>query len=131
MASINKEISLAVDADRAWALLRDPGAVHRAFPGVVAETAVEGDLRVVTFANGMVVRERIVDVDDARRRVAYSVIEGGFQHHHASMHIVAEGAGRSRLVWTSDFLPGERAAHMLPLIDAGAEAFQRAAERSA
>jgi pantoate--beta-alanine ligase len=67
---------------------------------------------------------------DARRRVAYSVIEGGFQHHHASMHIVAEGAGRSRLVWTSDFLPGERAAHMLPLVDAGAEAFRRAAERS-
>ena len=42
------------------------------------------DTRVVTFANGLVVHERIVDVDDDARRLAYTVLDGPFTHHHAT-----------------------------------------------
>ncbi len=60
IASIIKDIPRAVSADTAWALLRDAGAVHRAFPGVLVDCVREGDVRVVTFANGLAARERIL-----------------------------------------------------------------------
>jgi len=41
----------------------------------VLDTRLEGDSRLVTFADGTVVRERIIDVDDRARRIAYSVVE--------------------------------------------------------
>ncbi len=79
----------------------------------------------MAFANGMVVRERIVDIDDARRRVAYGVVGGRFDHHSASMQIVPEGEDCCRV---SDFLPDEVDAVMRPLVEQGTEAFRRAAE---
>jgi hypothetical protein len=85
MPSITVEKPLDVSADHAWALLRDTGSAHKAFPGVLTACEQEGDLRTATFAAGMSVQERIVDVDDARRRVAYTIVNRGFDHHHASM----------------------------------------------
>lgn len=132
MASIINETALAVDAGRAWALLREVGAAHLAFPGVLRGCVREEDgVRRVTFADGTEIRERIVTVDDARRRVAYAVIGGRFAHHSASMRIFAEGPGHSRFVWVSDFLPDQAAAFVAPLVEQGAEAFRRAAEGGA
>ncbi len=125
MASIHREVQLEVSADQAWSVLREVGKPHEAFAGVLTDATIEGDVRTVTFANGMVARERIVDVDEERRRVAYSVQSAPFTHHHASMRIVAEGEGRSRFIWTSDFLPAELAPSVLPLVEAGCSAFSR------
>lgn len=109
-----------------WAALRDVGAVHRRLaPGFVVDTRLDGDARIVTFANGMVVRELIVDVDDAARRVAYAVIGGRPTHHHASMQVFADGAGRSRLVWITDVLPLEAALPIGQMVEQGAEVMQR------
>ena len=72
MASIRKEISIKASPDDVWAAVRDVGAVHRRLAeGFVTDTRLDGDARVVTFANGMVLRELIVDIDDATRRFAY------------------------------------------------------------
>ena len=128
MASIIKDVPLAVSAEQAWALLRDPGAAHRAFPGVLADCVRDGDERVVTFANGMVLRERILSVDETHRRVAYAALGEHFVHHSASMQIIPDGAARSRFFWASDFLPEEVGAQMLPLIEQGCAAFRQAAE---
>ncbi len=66
MASIRKEIPLEVSAEHVWSVVRDVGALHtRLVPGFVVDTRLEPDARVVTFGNGMVVRELIVDLDDA------------------------------------------------------------------
>ena len=43
--------------DRAWAALRDVGNAHRAFAGVLTDARLDGDRRVVTFANGVVAKE--------------------------------------------------------------------------
>src|SRR5262245_5879955 len=99
MASLRREIELARDPDEVWDVIRDVGAVHRRLAReFVVDTTMEADLaaRVVTFANGAVVRELIVDVDDDRRRVAYAVVEGplGSTHHNASFE-VTPGPGRS------------------------------------
>ena len=125
MASIHKEIPLAAPAEEVWAALRDVANPHRLFRGVLADARLEGDTRVVTFADGLAVRERIVAVDDERRRVAYAVLREGLVHHSASMQVFAEGQGRSRFVWVSDFLPDDLAASFGPLIDQGAAALKR------
>lgn len=127
MASIIKDIPLAVGAETAWALLRDPGAAHRAFPGVLVDCVREGDDRVVTFASGLVARERILSVDETHRRVAYAVLGEHFAHHSASMQILPDGPG-SRFFWASDFLPEEMATGIRPLIEQGCAAFRQAAE---
>ena len=131
MASVIKAIELSVPADAAWAMLRDVGAADKAFPGVLTASRLEGGVRVVNFANGMEVRERIVNIDDAGRRVAYGVIEGRFSHHHASMQILAEGENQSRFVWISDFLPEEAEPLVRGLVDQGAAALKSVLEGGA
>lgn len=126
MASIHKEVPVAAPAEEVWAALRDVGNVHRLFPGVLVDSRLESGTRVVAFADGSVARERIVAVDDDRRRVAYAVLREGLVHHGASMRVLAEGQGNSRFVWTSDFLPDGLAASIGPRIEQGAAAIQRA-----
>ena len=125
MTSIQREVSLDVSVERAWAALRDVGNVDRLFAGVLVDAKLEGDVRTVTFNNGRVVRERIVDIDDERRRVAYGVLGPPFAHHNASMQVLEEAGGRSRFVWISDFLPADLAATITPLVDEGCRAMQR------
>ena len=135
MASIHKEISLAAGAEAVWDVVRDVGAVHTRFaPGFVTDTVMEEGARVVSFANGFVAREVIVDVDEAARRLAYSVRSERLAHHNASFQVFAEGAG-SRLVWIADVFPNEAAATVGAMMDDGfkatREALGRLAETSA
>ncbi len=75
MASIHHEIAVEVGAEQAWAALRAVGAAHELFAPVLVDGKLEGDTRSVCFANGMKVRERILDIDDSRRRLAYTVLD--------------------------------------------------------
>jgi polyketide cyclase/dehydrase/lipid transport protein len=125
MASIHHEITVQVDAARAWQALRAVGDAHKLFAPVLVDGRLEGDTRTVTFANGMIVRERILDVDDRRRRVAYTVLDGpGMSYHHASMRIVEAGQGQCAFVWITDFLPEELRASLTPLIEQGSRALK-------
>ena len=72
MATIWREAPLAVSAARAWAALRRVDLAHKLFSPVLIEGAMNGDVRIVTFATGLVVRERVIAVDEARQRIAYS-----------------------------------------------------------
>jgi hypothetical protein len=129
MASIQKEILLDADPDTVWDAVRDVGAPHsRLTPGVLLDTVLDGAARVVTFANGAVVREVVVDIDDECRRFAYAVVDGPFAHHNASMQVIADGGGRSRLIWTTDLLPEELAPTVTGLIEQGAAAMKRTLE---
>lgn len=131
MASIHREITIEAPAETVWAAVRDVGNVHvRLCPGVLTDARLEGDSRVVTFANGMAVRERIVDIDDAKRRFAYAVVDGRPTHHNASMQVVDEGEGRSRLIWITDLLPQEVVAPIAALVELGAAAMQRTLNRT-
>jgi hypothetical protein len=121
MACIRKEILVEASAERVWDAVRDIGALHhRLVPGFVVDTRLEADGRIVTFGNGMVVRELIVDLDDATRRLAWSARGGRLTHHNASVQVFAEGAERSRLVWIADLLPDERADDIRAMIEQAA-----------
>jgi carbon monoxide dehydrogenase subunit G len=107
MATLHEEIRVAAPADRVWDAVRDVGALHtRLVPGFVVDTKMEGTTRVVTFGNGMTVREPIVSIDDARRRLAWTATGGRATHYNAVMEVVADGDA-SRVIWTIDLLPDE------------------------
>ncbi|HET6408435.1 MAG TPA: SRPBCC family protein [Chthoniobacteraceae bacterium] len=131
MASILKDIVINTSAEKVWDVVRDIGAVHRRFvPGLVTDVRLESDARVVTFANGMVVRELIVDLNDETRRFAYAAVGGDFKHHNASMQVFADGEGRCRLVWITDLLPDEIAQSIRAIIDQGAVIMQATLEQA-
>ena len=131
MASIRREMLVATDPARAWDAMRDVGAVHtRLAPGFVVDTRMEPGARVVTFANGLVARELIVDVDDAARRVAWAVVGGRLSHHNASLQVFADGGSRCRVVWIADLLPDEMAPPIAAMIDQGLGAMKQTLERA-
>lgn len=132
MASIRREIVIDASPEDVWAAVRDVGAVHRRLaPGFVLETALDAGARVVTFANGITVRELIVDIDDAARRLAYAAVGGRSTHHNASMQVLADGAASTRLVWITDVLPHSVAEPIAAMMEQGADAMRRTLDRRA
>jgi len=132
MASIRKELIVDASADHVWAALRDIGQVHtRLAREFVIDTRLDGDSRLVTFANGEVVRERIVDIDDRARRLAYAVVDWRTTHHNASFQVTPDGDGRSRLTWITDLLPDSLADLVSGFVDQGCVAIKRTLETSA
>jgi len=126
MASIHKEISLAASPEAVWDVVRDVGAVHTRFaPGFVTDVVMEDGARMVTFGNGLVAREVIVDVGEASRRLAYSVRSERLSHHSASFQVLPDGAG-CRLTWIADVLPDAAAATVSAMMDDGMVAAKRA-----
>jgi len=132
MASIRKELIVDASADHDWAALRDIGQVHtRLAREFVIDTRLDGDSRLVTFANGEVVRERIVDIDDRARRLAYAVVDWRTTHHNASFQVTPDGDGRSRLTWVTDLLPDALADLVGGFVEQGCVAIKRTLETSA
>jgi uncharacterized protein YndB with AHSA1/START domain len=131
MASIHKEMLIAAPVERVWAAVRDIGDIHTRFArGFVVDTRVEGTSRFVTFANGMVVREQIVDIDERRRRLAYSIVDWQLTHHNASFQVFPDRPGRSRLVWIADLLPNELADLVGGFMQQGCAAITRTLEQA-
>jgi Polyketide cyclase / dehydrase and lipid transport len=132
MASIHKDIPIDAHPDDVWAAVRDFGALHtRLVPGFVRDTRLEGDARIVTFANGTVARELLVDCDEVRRRLVYAAVSERIRQHSASVQVVADGGGRSRLIWTVDVLPHEMAPYIGAQMDQAALTMQKTLGRSA
>ena len=130
MASIHREIVVNAAPETVWEAVRDVGAIHtRLAPGFVVDTRLEADARVVTFGNGMVARELIVDIDDATRRLVWSVVGGRMTHHNASLQIFGDGEGRSRVVWIADLLPHELAGAIGGMIEQGMGVMKHTLER--
>ena len=94
MASIRKEISTTACPEDVWDAIRDVGALHtRLVPGFVVDTQLHPGERVVTFANGMTIREPIVAIDDQDRRLVWSAVGGRLTHYNASAQVFANEDG--------------------------------------
>ena len=127
MASIHKDIPIDAPADHVWAAVRDFGAVHRRLaPGFVVDARLDGEARIVTFANGNVAREVLVDCDEARRRLVYAIASERVSHYNASVQVQADGETRSRLIWIVDVLSNAIAPIIAGQMDQAALAMQRA-----
>src|SRR5499425_3628727 len=110
MATIRKEITTTAKPDQVWSAIQDIGALHtRLVPGFVVDTKLEPGARIVTFANGITVRERIVTIDDQAKRLVWSVVSERFTHHNGSLQVFVNADGETNVVWIADLLPDEAA----------------------
>jgi hypothetical protein len=127
MASIHKELHVAASAGKVWEVFRDVWAVHtRLAPGFVTDCRRDGEDRIVTFANGLVAREVIVDLDDAARRLVYSARSERLEHHNASFQIFEDGPGCCTVVWIADVLPHAAAGPIGAMMEQGVAAMSKA-----
>ena len=126
MASIRRETVIEASPQNVWEALRDVGALHtRLAPGFVKDVTLEPGVR-----SGMVLRERIVSVDDATRRVVWSATGGTLSHHNGSAQVFDEGEARSRFVWIADVLPDAAAAPIAGLMEQGLAVIKRHLEQT-
>lgn len=120
MASIRTEALIEARPEAVWSALRDWGGLHeRVAPGFAVDTKLEGTDRIVTFFNGSVVREILVDLDDDARRLAWSIVDGPYTHHNGAVQVFDEAGDRSRIVWIADLLPDELAERTTELMQRG------------
>ena len=93
MASIRKEILLAAAPEAVWDVVRDIGAVATRFaPGFVVNVQMEPGARLVTFGNGMVARETIVDLDETIHEL---IADANGHHVHVGARIQGVGTRAS------------------------------------
>lgn len=118
MATIYKKLELALDAETLWKRVADVGGISELLDGI-SHSAVDGNTRSCTLANGAQLTEQIISVDQTRRRVAYTITAGPlpFTFHAASMAVEAGGEGRSALTWITDVAPDELAGPLGQMID--------------
>ena len=132
MPTIRTEFAVDADADAVWDAVRDVGAVHRRLaPGFVTDVRLEEGARIVTFGNGLVIRERLIEIDDTARRLAYSATGGRAEHHNASIEVFSDGPGRCRVRWITDLLPDSVAGLVGAMIEQGTEAMRQTLGRTA
>ena len=132
MATIRKEMQLNAPLGAVWGALADFQNVHRRLaPGFVAHSKPDGDgARVITFANGTVVKETLVTLDEQRHRLVYVVSSERIVHHNASAEIFADGPDRCRFIWTTDVLPDAIAPYIDEQMSEGAKAMKQTLERA-
>jgi hypothetical protein len=130
MASIIKTIDTVAPVRLVWSAIRDIGALHtRLVPGFVTDTVLDEDVRIVTFANGMVMREPIITIDDEHRRLVWSV-EGGLpDHYNGAAQAIEQPDGTTVVMWTADFKPDELTDTVEAMMTDGAAAMKVALDR--
>jgi len=132
MATIRSELKTRAPASEVWSAVRDIGALHtRLVPGFVTDTKLEPGARIVTFVNGVTLREPIVSLDDDARRLVWTHEGGRAAHYNGALEVAELADGLTSVVWTADFLPDDISAYMSQAIEAGMAAMQRSLERLA
>jgi hypothetical protein len=132
MGTIRSELKTAAKASDVWSAIRDIGALHtRLVPGFVVDTKLEPRARVVTFVNGVTLREPIVSLDDEARRLVWTHEGGRARHYNGALEVSELPDGLTSVVWTADFLPDDIRDYFSQAIDAGMAAMQRSLDRLA
>ena len=132
MASITKNIETTAPVQSVWSAIRDIGALHtRLVPGFVLDTVLDGDARIVTFANGMVIREPIITIDEEHDRLVWSAEGPQFEHYNSSAQAIEQADDTTVVVWTADFKPDELANVVDEMMTVGAAAMKTALDTNA
>ncbi|HZE38475.1 MAG TPA: SRPBCC family protein [Stackebrandtia sp.] len=123
MVSVIKEVEIAASPAEVWAVYSDfAEGPQRMAPGYVTGTRLESDdIRVVSFANGQVARERLIAIDHEARRMVWEWNDGWARptHDNASMQVFANGDKHSRVVWIHDVLPDSLAEPLAQAMEGG------------
>jgi hypothetical protein len=90
----------------------------------------DNEKQIATFANGMVVRELIVDIDDKTCRHSWSARGEILTHHNASIQVFSNGGEKCRVVWIADLMPNEAAEAIDEMIQHGLNTMKQTLESS-
>jgi uncharacterized protein YndB with AHSA1/START domain len=104
MATVRREVRINCPAGDVWALLGDPAAIPKWFPGIVDAT-VDGTTRVITTASGLPIPEEIVTIDALQRRFQYRVKLPVVRSHLATIDVFDLGDGTSLVSYGTDAEP--------------------------
>lgn len=126
MATITREFVLDVPPDTVWSRISDVGAVNQLID-FIGEVTVNGDHRTCALGEQGTLDELIVSVDPDDRRLVYSIQQSpfGFEHHSASMQAAADGEGRTRFLWITDFKPDAVAPALEEALDQAVASIKR------
>jgi hypothetical protein len=100
-------------------------------PGFVVETNLDGEDRIVTFFNGAVAWERLIDLNEDERRLVWSIVDGPYTHHNGAAQVLVDEDGKTRFVWVAGLLPEELAPVTGELIERGIETVKQTLEAAA
>lgn len=132
MASVSEEIIIRVPPARVWDVLGDfADGPARMAPGAVTDSYLASpDVRVVSFARGAVLREKLISLDHDAKRLVFSVVGDTStpEHDNASLQVFAHGDGHSKVTWTRDVLPAELAIEWAPAMAHGLQLFKETLE---
>jgi hypothetical protein len=122
-----REIVLDASPEAVWAAVGDVAkGPLRLAPDVFVDSRMEdADTRTLVFADGTVVRERLIARDEQARRIVWGWIGDQVIHDNASMQVFAEGKTRSRVVWIHDTLPDTLVGWLATAMDQLAPVFQK------
>ena len=99
---------LTVSSATAWEAIRRVGRLDVWFP-TIATCRVEGDgvgaHRYLTLRRGGEITDRVVEIDPARRRLAYQRVRSPFPvtSYRGTVEVFESFDGRALVVWTVDF----------------------------
>jgi hypothetical protein len=134
MASIAVEVTTEASPASVWDAIRDIGALHtRLVPGFVLATELVPGGRRVTFANGMVVVELIVSMNEELHRLVWTThgSASGLSHYNGAVQVYPREPGGSRVVWITDVLPDDAENRIEAMMRQGATAMSAALTRLA
>ncbi len=120
MAHAAPDIHIDRSPDEVWAVTGDFGALDTWMPGITRCDLDDDGVRAVYMGDVLAAHEKLVERDDAKREIAYSIIDGAMplESHVGRITVVADGAG-SKVTWAVDAKPDE-VAEMLGGVYAGA-----------
>ncbi|MFY9783479.1 MAG: SRPBCC family protein [Acidimicrobiales bacterium] len=104
MASLRHERRIDAAPDTVWGVITRPESIVEWFPGVVSCT-VEGNLRTVTLASGLVMPEEILVNDALQRRFAYRITAPIYRFHFATIDVIELGEKDSLCVYSTSAEP--------------------------
>ena len=127
MTTVRKSVTIAKPANEVWDAVSDAGQLHtRVAPGMVTNTTLEdnGNVRIVTFGTGMILKEHMISNDADTMRIAWSAESEQWTHHNASLQVFAGDDNTCEAVWTADVLPHAAGALMEQFLTAGLAAMK-------
>ena len=109
MATVQKMIDVDASVEEVWGKIAKVESISNII-GFLAESQLDGDVRVCKMADGSVLEERVISIDNVLKRVSYCITNSpfNFEFHSASMQVVPKGDGAS-MIWITDVKPDSMA----------------------